>query len=66
MVGGAAAGGVLGSEFMMLTGGIDAEDGKSYLEETGVPVGAPATPLVLGTSETGGGEVWPGVGQFAA
>ena len=37
------AGGVPGSAFMMLTGGIEDEEGKSYLEATGAPtVGGPA------------------------
>jgi hypothetical protein len=43
----AAAGGAAApaadSELMILTGGIDDEDGNSYFEETGTPVGPPGT-----------------------
>ena len=35
-------GGALGSAVMMLTGGIDAAEGKSYLGDTGMPVGRDA------------------------
>jgi hypothetical protein len=40
---------------MMLTGGIDDEDGKSYFDETGTPDGPPAGPgAIFDNSAIGG------------
>jgi hypothetical protein len=41
--GGGAAAPAADSEPMILTGGIDDEDGNSYFDETGTPVGPPGT-----------------------
>ena len=57
---GGGAGGADGSEFMMLTGGIEAADGKFTLGPAGTPVGA--LPLLL--VEEASGRVRDG--QFTA
>src|SRR4029077_11833086 len=46
-----------GSEFMMLTGGIDCDDGKVTLGPAGTPVGVPPPPEASGRVR---------VGQFTA
>jgi hypothetical protein len=51
---GATVFGSAGSAFMMLTGGIEAADGKSYLSDTGWPDGGSVlAPGTAGSAATG-------------
>ena len=59
----AAAFGSGGSAFMMLTGGIEADDGKSYLLDTGVPAGD--SPRARSRPAAGGWALATGAGLSA-
>src|SRR3981189_1153609 len=62
------SGGMPGSGFMMLTGGIEAAEGKSYLADSGVATGAGAAgvePVTIlpAPSATGGPGFWARAAQ---